>query len=32
VVASSFLNIVEEYFSTHQNLDAHVEGRMQILD
>lgn len=32
VVASSFLNIVEEYFSTHQNLDAHVEGRMQMLD
>ena len=32
VVATSVNNIVEEYFSTHQNLDAHVEGRIVILD
>ena len=30
VVATSFNNIVEEYFSTHQGLDAHVEGRITI--
>ena len=32
VVATSVNNIVEEYFTTHQNLDAHVEGRIVILD
>lgn len=32
VVAVSQNNIVEEYFSTHQNLDAHVEGRIVILE
>ncbi|MBO4352684.1 MAG: 5'-nucleotidase C-terminal domain-containing protein [Eggerthellaceae bacterium] len=32
VVASSVNNIFEEYFSTHQNLDAHVEGRLVILE
>ena len=32
VVAVSQNNIIEEYFSTHQNLDAHVEGRIVILD
>lgn len=31
VVATSVNNIVEEYFSTHQGLDAHVEGRLEIL-
>lgn len=30
VVATSFNNIVEEYFGTHQGLDAHVEGRITI--
>lgn len=32
VVATSVNNIVEEYFSTHKGLDAHVEGRIVILD
>ena len=32
VVASSVNNIVEEYFATHQGLDAKVEGRIVILD
>ena len=32
VVATSVNNIVEEYFTTHQGLDAHVEGRIVILD
>ena len=32
VVATSVNNIVEEYFVTHQGLDAHVEGRIVILD
>ena len=32
IVATSVNNIVEEYFSTHQGLDAHVEGRIVILD
>ena len=31
-VAVSQNNIIEEYFSTHQGLDAHVEGRIVILD
>ena len=32
VVATSVNNIVEEYFSTHAGLDAHVEGRLVVLD
>ena len=32
VVATSVNNLIEEYFSTHQTLDAHVEGRIVILD
>ena len=32
VVATSVNNIVEEYFVTHQGLDAHVEGRIEILE
>ena len=32
VVATSVNNIVEEYFLTHQGLDAHVEGRLEILE
>ena len=32
VVATSVNNIVEEYFTTHQGLDAAVEGRIVILD
>ena len=31
-VSTSVTNIVEEYFSTHPGLDAHVEGRITILD
>ena len=32
VVASSVNNIIEEYFATHQDLDSHVEGRIEIVD
>lgn len=32
VVATSVNNIVEEYLSTHPGLDAHVEGRLEILE
>ncbi|MBR2671857.1 MAG: bifunctional metallophosphatase/5'-nucleotidase [Oscillospiraceae bacterium] len=32
IVATSVNNIVEEYLSTHQGLDAHVEGRIEVLD
>ena len=32
IVAVSVNNIVEEYFSTHQGLDAHVEGRIELVD
>ena len=32
VVATSVNNIVEEYFTTHPGLDAHVEGRIVILE
>ncbi len=32
VVATSQNNIIEEYFSTNMGLDAHVEGRITILD
>ena len=30
VVATSFNNIVEEFFATHDGLDAHVEGRLEV--
>ena len=32
VVATSFNNIMEEYFLTHDNLDAQVEGRIEVID
>lgn len=32
VVASSLNNIVEEFLATHPGLDAHVEGRLVVLD
>ena len=32
VAATSVNNIVEEFLSTHQGLDAHVEGRIVIKD
>ena len=32
VVASSVNNIVEEFFANHQDLDSHVEGRIEILE
>ena len=32
IVATSAVNLVEEYFSTHQDLDARVEGRIVILE
>ena len=32
VVASSVNNIIEEYFATHQDLDSHVDGRIEIVD
>ena len=32
VIATSVNNIVEEYFATHAGLDAHVEGRLVILE
>ena len=32
IVATSVNNIVEEYLSTHQGLDAHVEGRIEVVD
>ena len=32
IVATSVNNIIEEYFITHAALDAHVEGRLVILD
>lgn len=32
VIANSVNNIVEEYLSTHQNLDPKVEGRIVIVD
>ena len=30
VVATSFNNIIEEFFATHDGLDAHVEGRLEV--
>ena len=32
VVATSQNNIIEEYFITNEGLDAHVEGRITVLD
>lgn len=32
VVATSQNNIIEEYFATNDGLDAHVEGRITVLD
>ncbi len=32
VVATSVNNIVEEYLATHQGLDSHVEGRIEIVE
>ncbi len=32
VVATSVNNIIEEYFATNNGLDAHVEGRIVVLD
>ncbi len=32
VVATSVNNIIEEYFATNDNLDAHVEGRIELID
>ncbi len=32
VVATSVNNIIEEYFVTHQGLDAQVEGRIEIVE
>ncbi len=32
VVVTSVNNIVEEFFATHDGLDAHVEGRIEVVD
>ncbi len=32
MVVTSFNNIVEEYFTTHGNLDAYVEGRLELVE
>ena len=32
VVATSVNNIIEEYFSTNTGLDAHVEGRIEVVE
>ena len=32
VIATSLQNVLEELLSTHNNLDAHVEGRLVILE
>ena len=32
IVISSTNNVIEEYFSTHPGLDAHVEGRIEIVE
>ncbi|MCR4711779.1 MAG: 5'-nucleotidase C-terminal domain-containing protein [Clostridia bacterium] len=32
VIATSVNNIIEEYFTTHHGLDAHVDGRITILE
>jgi hypothetical protein len=31
-VATSETNIIEEYFSTNDNLDAKIDGRITILE
>ena len=32
VVATSVNNIIEEFFATHEGLDAHVEGRIELVE
>ncbi len=32
VIATKINNIIEEYFTVHQGLDAHVEGRLTVLE
>ncbi|MBQ4424962.1 MAG: bifunctional metallophosphatase/5'-nucleotidase [Lachnospiraceae bacterium] len=32
IVATSVNNIIEEYFATNEGLDAHVEGRIELVD
>lgn len=32
IVATSVNNIIEEYFVTHPGLDAHVEGRIEVVE
>ena len=32
IVATSVNNLIAEYFSTHAGLDAHVEGRIKIVE
>ena len=32
VVATSVNNIIEEFFATNEGLDAHVEGRIELVD
>ena len=32
MVITSINNVIEEFFSTNNNLDAHVEGRIKILE
>ncbi|MBQ5951514.1 MAG: bifunctional metallophosphatase/5'-nucleotidase [Lachnospiraceae bacterium] len=32
IVATSVNNIIEEYLSTHPGLDAHVEGRIEVVE
>ena len=32
VIAVSVNNIIEEYFATHDRLDAHVEGRIELVE
>ena len=32
VIATSVNNILEEYFATHEGLDAHIEGRIELVE
>jgi 5'-nucleotidase len=32
VVATSVNNIIEEFFATNDGLDAHVEGRLEVIE
>ena len=32
VVATSVNNIIEEFFATNEGLDAHVEGRIEVVE